>query len=169
MTIDPGVTGRTYPRTRAYEVGREKIREFASAIGDVNPAYRDVDAARALGHRDVIAPPTFAFVLTLEGWHMVMDDLGIDFSHVLHVDQRFVHHRPLIAGDVIHAGATIDSVRERMGSTFLVIRTDVSDHADELVSSGYSTIMIRTPSDADASPEPDSASSAAPSESVGAR
>ena len=147
MTIDPGVTGRTYPRTRTYEVAREKIREFAIAIGDPEPAYRDVEAARALGHRDVIAPPTFGFVLTLEGWHLVMDDLGIDFSHVLHVDQRFVHHRPLIAGDSIHAGATIDSVRERMGATFLVIRTDISDDQDQLVSSGYSTIMIRPPSD----------------------
>jgi acyl dehydratase len=145
MTIDASVVGRTYPRTRTYEVGREKIREFAIAIGDDNPLYFDVAAARALGHSDVLAPPTFAFVLTLEGWHLVMDDLGIDFAHVLHVDQRFVYHRPLVAGDVIHAGATIDSVRDRMGATFLVIRTDVSNDAEELVSSGYSTIMIRPP------------------------
>jgi acyl dehydratase len=147
MTIDPSVVGRTYPRTRTYEVAREKIREFAIAIGDDNPAFLDVDAARALGYRDVLAPPTFAFVLTLEGWHLVMADLGIDFSHVLHVDQRFVYHRPLVAGDVIHTGATIDSVRERMGATFLVIRTDVSDESDQLVSSGYSTIMIRPPAE----------------------
>lgn len=156
MSIDPAVTGRTYPRTRTYEVAREKIREFAIAIGDDEPAYRDVDAARALGHQDVIAPPTFAFVLTLEGWHLVMDDLGIDFSHVLHVDQRFVYHRPLVAGDVIHASATIDSVRERMGASLLVIRTDVSDEDDQPVSSGYSTIMVRPPAaDADASPGPE--------------
>ena len=58
MALDPSFVGRSYPPTRPYEVGREKIREFAAAIGDANPAYTDPAAARALGHPDVIAPPT---------------------------------------------------------------------------------------------------------------
>ena len=65
MPVDQSFVGRSYPPTPAYEVSREKIREFADAINDPNPAYRDVEAARALGHADVIAPPTFAIVLTL--------------------------------------------------------------------------------------------------------
>ena len=64
MPIDPSYAGRTYPATAPYEVGVEKIREFADAIGDPNPAYRDRDAARALGHPDVIAPPTFPIAVT---------------------------------------------------------------------------------------------------------
>ena len=64
MPLDPSFIGRTYPPITVYEVGREKIREFAEAVGDANPAYLDTDAAKALGHPDVIAPPTFPFVLT---------------------------------------------------------------------------------------------------------
>ena len=66
MALDQSFVGRTYPPTAAYEVGREKIREFAEAIGDPNPAYTDPDAAKALGHPDVIAPPTFAFAITFK-------------------------------------------------------------------------------------------------------
>lgn len=144
MTIDPSVAGRTYPHTLPYEVAREKIREFADAIGDADPLYRDPEVARARGHRDVLAPPTFTFVLTLSGWHMIMDDLDIDFARVLHVDQRFVYYRRLVAGDVIRAAGTIESVRERMGASFLVIRIDVLDSGDEIVSRGYSSIMVRS-------------------------
>jgi acyl dehydratase len=144
MTSDPSVTGRSYAHARSYEVGREKIREFADAIGDPDPLYRDPDAAHARGYADVLAPPTFTFVLTLSGWHVIMDDLGIDVARVLHVDQRFVYQRRLVAGDVIRASATVESVRERMGASFLVIRTDVVDATDEIVSSGYSTIMVRS-------------------------
>ena len=56
--------GRTYPPTAVYEVGREKIREFADAIGDPNPVYRDPAVAQDLGHRDVLAPPTFPIAIT---------------------------------------------------------------------------------------------------------
>ena len=68
MPLDQSFVGRTYPPTPPYEVGREKIREFADAIGDGNPAYRDPEAARTLGHPDVIAPPTFGIVLSMTAW-----------------------------------------------------------------------------------------------------
>src|SRR3954462_14555465 len=78
--------GKSYPGARVYEVGREKIREFAEAIGDKNPAYVDPEAANALGHPDVIAPPTFATVITLQaGGQAVFDpELGLDYSLVVH-------------------------------------------------------------------------------------
>ena len=66
MALDQSFVGRTYPPTRPYEVGREKIREFAEAVGDTNPAYMDPEAAKALGHPDVIAPPTFVFAITFK-------------------------------------------------------------------------------------------------------
>ena len=66
MALDQSFVGRTYPPTAPYEVGREKIREFAEAVGDENPAYTDPEAAKALGHTDVIAPPTFVFAITFE-------------------------------------------------------------------------------------------------------
>ena len=79
--------------TSPYEVGREKIREFADAVGDMNPVYRDPAAARALGYPDVIAPPTFPIVLTLTAGHQVITDpdFGLDYSKVVHGEQRFVH------------------------------------------------------------------------------
>ncbi len=74
MPLDQSFVGRTYPPTSPYEVGREKIREFAEAIGDTNPAYTDPEAARALGHPDVIAPPTFPFALTYRAAAQVVED-----------------------------------------------------------------------------------------------
>ena len=65
MALDPTLVGRSYPPSAVYEVGRQKITEFAEAIGAAEPVHRDADAARAAGHPDVIAPPTFAIALTL--------------------------------------------------------------------------------------------------------
>src|SRR5437588_6659633 len=101
MPLDPAYAGHTYPPTAPYLVGREKIREFAEAIGADDPAYLDPEAARALGHPDVIAPPTFPIVLTEAGMRTMIADpgLGLDFSRVLHGEQRFSQTRPVRAGD----------------------------------------------------------------------
>src|SRR5262245_3487293 len=101
MPLDPSFAGRTYPPTSPYEVGREQIREFARTIGDTNPAYHDVDAARALGHPDVIAPPTFPIVITWQSAGQLFSDpeLNLNFSRILHGDQRFSYMRPVHAGD----------------------------------------------------------------------
>src|SRR5215475_5956289 len=99
MALDSSFIGRSYPPTEPYEVGREKIREFADAIRDPNPVYRDPDAAKALGHPDVIAPPTFAIVLSMRGAGQVVADpaLGLDYSKVVHGEQRFSYRRPIRA------------------------------------------------------------------------
>ena len=100
MPLDESFVGRVYPATEPYEVGREKIREFADAIGDDNPAYRDKAAAKALGYPDVIAPPTFPIVMTMKAAHQIVADpeLGLDYSRVVHVEQRFSYSRPVRAG-----------------------------------------------------------------------
>ncbi len=74
MALDQSFVGRSYPPTEPYEVGREKIREFAEAVGDTNPAYTDPEAAKALGHPDVIAPPTFVFSITFKAAGQVVED-----------------------------------------------------------------------------------------------
>lgn len=100
MALDQSFVGRTYPPTAPYEVGREKIREFAEAVGDAHPAYTDPEAAKALGHSDVIAPPTFVFSITFKAAGQVIEDpqLGLDYSRVVHGDQKFVYVRPVRAG-----------------------------------------------------------------------
>lgn len=100
MALDQSFVGRTYPPSAPYEVGREKIREFADAVGDANPAYTDVDTAKALGHADVIAPPTFVFSITFKAAGVVVQDpqLGLDYTRVVHGDQKFAYRRPVRAG-----------------------------------------------------------------------
>jgi acyl dehydratase len=142
MTIDPSATGRVYEPQR-YEVGREKIREFAEAIRDDSPAYRDTDAARELGHTDVVAPPTFAMIPVLRGFDLLMDDLGIEYSRVIHVDQRFLHTRPIQAGDRLMTTTTLDSVRSRAGSDFLGIRCEVETESGEHVCTARATLLVR--------------------------
>jgi acyl dehydratase len=101
VALNQDYLGKVYPAGPAYEVGREKVREFATAIGDLNPAFHDVEHARSLGHRDLIAPPTFPFVLSMRASAVAMFDpgLGLDYSRVVHGEQRFSYVRPVTAGD----------------------------------------------------------------------
>jgi acyl dehydratase len=126
-------------------VSREKIREFADAINDPNPAYRSVDAAKALGHADVVAPPTFPIVLTLPaGQQFTTDpDAGVDYSRVVHGEQRFVHERPVVAGDELQVTLSIDSIRSAAGNELISTRTEVRTTADELVSTAHAIIVVR--------------------------
>jgi acyl dehydratase len=145
MALDPSLVGRTYPPTAPYSVGREKIREFATAIGDTNPACHDVGAAHALGYGDLVAPPTFAVMLTMTaGRQAIQDpDVGIDYSRVVHGEQRFVHHRPIVAGDELRVIATIDSIRAAAGNDMLGMRADVVDRDNQPVLSAYSMLVAR--------------------------
>lgn len=145
MALDQSFVGRSYPPTPAYEVGREKIREFAEAIGDANPAYTDAEAARALGHPDVIAPPTFVFSLTYRAAGQVVRDpqLGLDYSRVVHGDQRFVYSRPVCAGDRLTVTSTIEAVRSMAGNDILDVRGEVHDASGEHVVTAYTKLVAR--------------------------
>jgi len=145
MALDQSFVGRTYPPTTAYEVGREKIREFADAIGDPHPAYRDPAAAQALGHRDVIAPPTFAISLSSKASEVVIFDpaLGLDYSRVVHGIQRFDYERPITAGDRLVGVVSVDSIRSAAGNDILVTRCELSTEAGELVVVAYGTLVAR--------------------------
>jgi acyl dehydratase len=147
MPIDPAYAGRTYPATEPYAVGVEKIREFAAAIGDHNPAYRDPAAAKALGHPDVIAPPTFPFVLTFTASRQVIEDpeLAIDYSRVVHGEQRFVATRPVRAGDLLTTVVSIDTIRSAGGHDMITTRAEVSTTGGEHVVTALSTLVVRGP------------------------
>jgi acyl dehydratase len=145
--LDPSFIGRRYPATAVYEVGREKIREFAEAIGDDNPVYADPIAARALGYDDVIAPPTFAIVMTLPAGGQVSydPDLGIDYSRVVHGEQRFIHARPIRAGDRLQVLVSIDDIRTAAGNDMVSTRADVVTEAGEHVLTAYGLLVVRGP------------------------
>lgn len=145
MALNPALVGREYPISRPYVIGREKVREFATAIGDANPLFHDVEAARALGYSDVVAPPTFAFVIThtAMGEAMFDPDLGLDYSRVVHGEQRFTYARPLVAGDIITVRATIDGIRSVAGNDMLTLRSDALDPDGVVVVSTTSVIVAR--------------------------
>jgi len=163
MPLDPSFVGRTYPPSSPYEVGREKIREFALAVGDRNPAYLDPEAAKALGHPDVIAPPTFPIIISLPAAGQVVDDpaLGLDWSRVVHGDQRFVYERPVRAGDRLSAVVTVDSIKSMAGNDLINLASELRTPEGELVCTAYTLLVARGPED-----EPGSAS-AAPSAAEG--
>jgi acyl dehydratase len=145
VALDQSFVGRKYPPTPPYEVGREKIREFADAIGDPNPAYRDPEAARALGHPDVIAPPTFPVVLSMRaGAQVVFDpELGLDYGRVVHGEQRFVYARPVRAGDRLTVTVSVESIRSAAGNDLLTTRGEVATVDGEPVLTAYSTLVAR--------------------------
>jgi acyl dehydratase len=143
MTLDPNSVGRSYSPPEPYVVSREKIREFADAIGSPEGAYRDASAAHALGHPDVIAPPTFPILMTMEAAYAICADLGLDLSRVVHGDQRFVYTRPVRAGDRLLGVTTVEKVMARAGNEFLTTRTDVTTDAGEPVVSAWTRLVVR--------------------------
>ncbi|MFL6241366.1 MAG: MaoC family dehydratase N-terminal domain-containing protein [Actinomycetes bacterium] len=152
MPLNRDYIGRSYPGARVYEVGREKIREFAAAIGDANPAYVDPDAARALGHPDVIAPPTFAIVITLQaGGQAVFDPgLGLNYALVVHGEQTFVHHRPIRPGDKLSTNVTITDIRDAGRNELMTLTLELTADDGEKVCTAINTIVSRGTATAEA-------------------
>jgi acyl dehydratase len=145
MPLDPSYVGRTYPPSAEYEVGREKIREFAEAVGDLQPAYLDPEAAKALGYPDVIAPPTFPIIISLPAAQQVVADpaLGFNWERVVHGDQRFVYERPMRAGDRISAVVRIDSIRSMSGNDMINLVAELRTPEGELVCTAHSLLVAR--------------------------
>ena len=145
MPANQDFVGRTFPATKPYEVSRVKIAEFADAIGDPSPVYRDRDAAVAAGYPDVIAPPTFPIVVTMasSGSAVADPELGINYALVVHGEQRFEYTRPLRAGDVVTAQSTIESIREVGRNVLMTTRTELRTVGGEHVVTAFSTIVER--------------------------
>ncbi|MFI5657486.1 MaoC family dehydratase N-terminal domain-containing protein [Streptomyces sp. NPDC051684] len=150
MALDQSFVGRTYPPTAPYEVGREKIREFAEAVGDANPAYLDRAAAEELGHPDVIAPPTFVFAITFQAAGEVIHDpeLGLDYSRVVHGDQKFAYSRPVRAGDRLTVTSTIEGIKSLAGNDIIDVRGEVHDEAGEHVVTAWTKLVSRAAEEA---------------------
>jgi acyl dehydratase len=145
VAINKDYLGRTFPATDPYEVSRVKIAEFASAIGDPNPLFRDSAAAQAAGYPDVIAPTTFPIVVAMAASGAAVADpgLGINYAMVVHGEQRFEYSRPLHAGDVVTAQSTISAIREVGSITMMTTQTQIRTVAGEHVCTCFSTLVER--------------------------
>lgn len=144
MAVNPSVVGKTYPPT-LYAVGREKIKEYAAAVGERNPLHLDHEAARAAGHRDVVAPPMFAVVYKAPAMGPVFFDpeIGMDFARMVHGGQEFRWGPLVVAGDEIETSVTVKGVEERAGNAFFTFESVSTNQDGATVCVGTWTNIVR--------------------------
>ncbi|RKW71434.1 FAS1-like dehydratase domain-containing protein [Galactobacter caseinivorans] len=145
MSVNADLQGRVYPPAPPYSVGREGIRAFAAAVKATHPVHSDLDAALAAGHADLVAPPTFAVVIAqnAEGAYIQDPESGIDFARVVHAEERFTHHRAIVAGDQITATVSVERARAVGTGGMVVTRTELVGADGEPVTTVLSTLMVR--------------------------
>ena len=145
MPLNTDYAGREYPPAGPFPVTREEIAAFADAIGSGVAAHRDPAAAQALGYADVVAPPTFAVRLAQRCEAQLVQDpaAGIDFSRVVHGEEGFTHHRPVVAGDELTGTLHVDRMREAGGHGMVTTRVELVGAAGEPVTTVTSTIVVR--------------------------
>ncbi len=145
MAVNPDFVGRSYPPSGPHAVDAALIAAFAAAVGSTDPVHTDPGAARAAGYRDVVAPPTMAVRFSQQSERAYVGDpeAGIDFSRVVHGEQRFVHHRPITAGDEVVGTTTVDAVRSAGGHAMVTTRTELATTAGEALATSTSTIVVR--------------------------
>ena len=145
MPVNPDFVGRTYPPSGPYAVDAALIAAFAAAVGSTDPVHTDADTARGAGYADVIAPPTMAvrFSQAAEQAYVADPEAGIDYSRVVHGEQRFVHHRPITAGDEVLGTTTVDAVRSAGGHSMVTTRTELATADGVALTTSTSTIVVR--------------------------
>jgi acyl dehydratase len=143
VAINTDIRGMVWDYPDSFVVGREKVREFAKAVKADDPASLDENAAAELGYDALVAPPTFVTILAklVQADFMRKVDTGYDTMQIVQVDQKFVYHKPILAGDVLHARMEIHSVAERFGADIVVTRNTLTDGDGELVLEAYTTVM----------------------------
>ena len=144
MAATTNATGKTFPLS-AYVVGREKVREYAHAVGETNPLHLDPEAARAAGYADVVAPPMFAVVYSAPAMAPAIFDpeVGMDFARMVHGGQEFVWGPPVVAGDEISTAVEVRSIDERDGRIFYVFESRSENQRGERVCTGTWTNIVR--------------------------
>ncbi|OBK70943.1 (3R)-hydroxyacyl-ACP dehydratase subunit HadC [Mycobacterium sp. 1274761.0] len=143
MAIKTDIRGMVHEYHDYFVVGREKVREFATAIKDFEPASHDEAAAAELGHQALVAPLTFVstFALTMQKDFFRKVDTGFDTMQIVQVDQRFKYHKPLLAGDKVWGRMEVISVDERFGADIVVTRNLALDENGELYLEAFTTLM----------------------------
>lgn len=144
--------GREFPPTPPYLVGREKVREFARAVFADAPLHTNVDAARALGHADVVAPPTFAMVIQDQTLQQLLSepDSGIVLARTIHAEQRFAYTRPIVAGDELSATLKVTGIRMMAGNAMITSEAEITDVAGAHVVTATSVLLVGSEESEDA-------------------
>jgi acyl dehydratase len=143
MPLDASLVGRTYPPSAPYEVGREKVREFARAVKDEHPAHYNEDAAKEIGYDSLVASLTFLAVAGRKVQLEIFEQFAIpiNMERVLHRDQKITFHRPILAGDKLFFDSYLDSVIEAHGTVVTEIRGEASDAEGKPVVTSIVTVI----------------------------
>ena len=143
MAIKTNILGLVYDHPDYFVIGREKLREYAAAIKSDDPAHFDEAAAAALGYQSLVAPPTFistlALIMQRDFFRKV--DTGFETMQIVQVDQKFLYHKPMLAGDKVWGRMEVVSVNERFGADIVQTRNLALDENGELYLEAFTTLM----------------------------
>ena len=144
MPVPSEKIGKAYAPV-VYAVGREKVREYAAAVGERNALYYDLEAARAAGYADVLAPPMFVVVYSSGPFMTALFDpeLEIDFAHLVHGSQQFRWEQPVVAGDEVTTTLTVKDISERVGLRFDTFETTSVNQRGETTCVGTWSTIVR--------------------------
>ncbi len=143
MALKTDIRGMVWKYRDHYEVGREHVRSYARAVKTEDPAYHDEDAAAELGYDSILAPLTYvsAFAQLIQRDFFIHDDVGFETMQIVQVDQKFVYHQPIKAGDKLYGTMYVHSVDERFGADIVVTRNVCTNDKGELLLEAFTTMM----------------------------
>ncbi len=144
MPLNQELKGKEYQEVE-FAVERDRVLQFADAIGEDDPIYRDPEAAKAAGYDDQLAPPTFVTAMQImTSGQVVMDqELGLNYTLVVHGEQEYDWRRPVRVGDKLRATPRIADIYARGPNEFLVIEAEIKDQSGETVVVARSTLLSR--------------------------
>jgi len=144
LAVDPKFIGKKYP-THVYEVGKEKIKEYARAIGDNNPLFLDDEKAKASKYGGIIAPPMFVVVYAAGplGQMFFDGELALNFMMLVHGEQEFEFGEVVRPGDVITTESEIAEIYEKKGKSFVTMETISKNQQGQLTANARWTFVIR--------------------------
>ena len=144
MPLNQSLKGKEYKEV-SFPVERDRVLQFADAIGEDNPVFRDREAARAGGYEEQLAPPTFVTVMQImtSGQVVLDQELGLNYALVVHGEQEYEWHRPVQVGDVLTAIPRIADIYAKGPNEFLVIEAQIKDASGQTVVVGRSTLLSR--------------------------
>jgi acyl dehydratase len=143
MALKMDIRGVVWKYPDTYVVGREQVRQYAKAVKAFDPASHDEDAAAELGYSSIIAPPTFMaiFAVMIQNHFFQNNDIGMETMQIVQVDQKFVYHKPIKAGDTLRGTMHVESVNQRFGADIVTTRNVVARPDGEVVMEAYTTLM----------------------------
>jgi acyl dehydratase len=143
MPVNPDILGMVHKYPQVFTVGREQVRQYAKAVKSDHPVSMDEAAAAELGHKSLVAGPTFVSIVALlvqQDFFRVVD-VGMETMQIIQVDQKFVYHRPILVGDRLHATVEIVSVEHRFGADIVMTRNTLTDDDGEVIMEAFTTLM----------------------------